>query len=303
VKPAPFNYHAPTRISDVVALLAEHAGQASLLAGGQALMPLLASRTVRPRELIDLNRVPELSAVTRGGFGLRVGALVRLRQLEKDPELRATAPLLSAAAALAGPVQVRHRATVGGAMAYADPAAEFPAVALALDARVELRGHTELRGDRVRHLPVAGFLLGAHRTARRDTEVLTAVEFPTPPGPLAVATSSIGVIEKVAPRSTSPALAGAVVVLGAGTARLVLFGVAPTPVRATGAESALAGGATADEVADAAVAGLEPPELPAVPGAVARLLVRGAVLRAVATARRQGPSQDQATARDEVTHV
>jgi len=116
VKPAPFNYHAPTRVSDVVALLAEHAGQASLLAGGQALMPLLASRTVRPRELIDLNRVPELSAVTRGGFGLRVGALVRLRQLEKDPELRATAPLLSAAAALAGPVQVRHRATVGGAM-------------------------------------------------------------------------------------------------------------------------------------------------------------------------------------------
>jgi carbon-monoxide dehydrogenase medium subunit len=291
VKPAPFNYHAPTRISDVVALLAEHAGQASLLAGGQALMPLLASRTVRPRELIDLNRVPELSAVTRGGsalrgeYRLRVGALARLRQLEKDPDLRATAPLLSAAAALAGPVQVRHRATVGGAMAYADPAAEFPAVALALDARVELRG------DRVRHLPVAEFLLGAHRTARRDTEVLTAVEFPTPPGPLAVA------IEKVAPRSTSPALAGAVVVLGAGTARLVLFGVAPTPVRATGAESALAGGATAEEVADAAVAGLEPPELPAVPSAVARLLVRGAVLRAVATAR------GQATARDEVTHV
>ena len=297
MKPAPFNYHAPTRISDVVALLAEHAGQASLLAGGQALMPLLASRTVRPRELIDLNRVPELSAVTRGGSVLRVGALVRLRQLEKDPELRATAPLLSAAAALAGPVQVRHRATVGGAMAYADPAAEFPAVALALDARVELRGHTELRGDRVRHLPVAEFLLGAHRTARRDTEVLTAVEFPAPPGPLAVA------IEKVAPRSTSPALAGAVVVLGAGTARLVLFGVAPTPVRATGAESALAGGATADEVADAAVAGLAPPELPAVPGAVARLLVRGAVLRAVATARRQATAQEQATARDEVTHV
>jgi carbon-monoxide dehydrogenase medium subunit len=280
MKSAPFNYHAPTTVEGVVALLGEHAGRAMPLAGGQALMPLLASRTVRARELIDLNRVPELSQVTRTGSGWRIGALARLRDIEKDRELRAAVPLLPAAAALAGPVQVRHRATIGGALAYADPAAELPAVALALDACVELRG------DRVRRLPVTEFLLGAHRTARRATEVLTAVEFPTPSGPFAVA------IEKVAPRSVGPALAGAVVVLGADTARLVLFGVARTPVRAAGAETALARGATADDVADAAVAELEIPETSA-----ARALARGAVVRAVTTARQQ------ATTRNEATHV
>jgi aerobic carbon-monoxide dehydrogenase medium subunit len=279
VKPARFAYHAPTSVEEAVALLADNRDGARLLAGGQTLMPLLASRTVRPRHMIDLNRVSELSLVTRKDSGLRIGALTRLRHVENDPEVRAAAPLLSAAAALTGPVQVRNRATVGGALAYADPAAEYPAVAVALDARVELRG------DRVRHLPAADFFLGAHQTALSDTELLAAVEFPPWSQPLAFA------IEKVAPRSTGPALAGAVVVLGADTARLVLFGVAPTPVRPADAETALARGATVDEVADAAVAGLEPWEAQGIRGAIRRVLGRGAVVRAVATAR------------DKVTHV
>jgi carbon-monoxide dehydrogenase medium subunit len=275
VKSAPFAYHAPTRVEEVVTLLAEHRHQARLLAGGQALMPLLASRQVRTREMIDLNRVPALSFVSRGASGLRIGALTRVRQIENDPTVRATAPLLATAAALTGPVQVRHRATIGGALAHADPAAEYPAVAVALDARLELRGH------RVRHLPAAEFFLGAHRTALRDTELLTAVEFPATAGPLTFG------IEKVAARSIGPAIAGAVVVLGAHTARLVLFGVAATPVRAAGAEEALAAGATTDEVADAAIAGLEPVVASTIPDAPTSALVRGAVRRAVATARNE----------------
>jgi carbon-monoxide dehydrogenase medium subunit len=266
-------------VEETTALLAEHGAQARLLAGGQALMPLLASRKVRTRHVIDVNRVPELSFVTQKESGLRIGALTRLRHVENDPAVRVAVPLLPAATALAGPVQVRNRATVGGALAYADPAAEYPAVAVALGARLELRGD-----EGVRHLPAEEFFLGAHETALSDTELLAAVEFP-------VSSQPAFAIEKVAQRSTGLALAGAVVVLGADTSRLVLFGVAPTPVRAAEAEAALARGATPDEVGDAAVADLEPSEEQGIRGATRRALARGAVARAVATAR------------NEVTHV
>jgi carbon-monoxide dehydrogenase medium subunit len=273
VKPARFAYHAPTSATEAVALLAEHGDQARLLAGGQTLMPLMASRQVRSRRIIDLNRVPELSFVTHDDSWLRIGALTRLRQIENDPAVRSAAPLLSEATALAGPVQVRNRATVGGALAYADPAAEYPAVAVALGARVELRG------DRVRYLPAAEFLLGAHRTALSGTELLAAVEFPVCSETAAFA------IEKIAPRGTGLALAGAVVLLGANTSRVVLFGVAPTPVRPAEAEAALARGATPEEVADAAVAGTEPADIRGIRGATRRALALAAVVRAVARAR------------------
>jgi carbon-monoxide dehydrogenase medium subunit len=271
VKSAPFAYHAPTSIAEAVGTLAGLGGQARLLAGGQTLMPLLTSRRLRIPAVIDLNRVPELSFVTRDCSRLRIGALTRLRRLEDDPVVRADAPLLCAVAALAGPVQVRNRATIGGALAYADPAAEFPAVAIALGAQLELRG------DRTRVLPAEEFFLGAYRTALSETELLTAVEFPRWPEPAVFA------VEKIAPRATGPALAGAVVVLG--TCRVVVFGATPTPVRPAEAESALAGGADPEEVADAAVAGLAPADAAELSGADRRQLTWAAVRRAVATAR------------------
>ncbi|GAA3348241.1 hypothetical protein GCM10020358_65970 [Amorphoplanes nipponensis] len=279
MKPARFAYHAPATAAEAVALLAEHGPGTRLLAGGQTLMPLLASRTVRPPRIVDLNRVPELAFVTRDGSRLRIGALTRLRHVENDPAVRAALPLLAEVTALAGPVQVRHRATVGGALAYADPAAEYPAVAVALDARIEVRG------DEIRQVDAAEFFLGAHRTALGATELLAAVEFPVPSAPAAYA------IERIAPRATGPALAGAVVVLGPATGRIVLFGVTPTPVRPAAAEAALARGAAPDEVAEAAVEGLDPPDTPTIRGVSRRALARGAVARAVATAR------------DKVTHA
>jgi aerobic carbon-monoxide dehydrogenase medium subunit len=274
VKPAQFAYHAPTSTAQAITLLAEHGDQARLLAGGQALLPLMASRELRSPHVIDLNRLAELSFVTVTPQWLRIGALTRLRQVENDPAVRAAAPLLPAATALSGPAQVRNRATVGGALAYADPAAEYPAVAVALDARVELRGE---RG--VRRVPAAEFFLGEHETALTDTELLAAVEFPAWSEPVAFA------IEKVAQQSVGAALAGAVVVLGPDASRVVLFGVAPTPVRSGAAEEALASGGTAAEVADAAVAELDPPDARGISGINRRALARGAVARAVTTAR------------------
>lgn len=273
MKSAPFAYQAPTSAKEAVALLAEHGDQARLLAGGQALMPLLASRAVRTRQIIDLNRAADLSFVRRDGAGLRIGALTRLRQVERDPAVRAGLPLLAEATALGGPVQVRNRATVGGALAYADPAAEYPAVAIALDARVELHG------DGVRQVPAAEFFVGPHTTTRTTTELLAAVEFPVPAAPVA------GAIEKVAPQTTGLARAGAVVVLGAGTSRVVLFGVTPVPVRPAEAEALLAAGAAPNAIADAAVAGLDPPDAHGLRGVTRLALARGAVVRAVAAAR------------------
>ncbi|WP_067134622.1 FAD binding domain-containing protein [Microtetraspora malaysiensis] len=275
MKPAPFAYRAPTSSAQAIALLAEHRGRARLLAGGQALMPLLASRQVRSPLLIDLNRVPDLAFVSRAER-LRIGALTRLRRLEADPVVRAGAPLLAAAAALAGPVQVRNRATLGGALAHADPAAELPAVAVALDARVELRG------SGVRHLPAADFFRGAHQTALDDGELLAAIEFPLREAAFA--------IEKI-PARPGHALAGAVVVLGGEDRRLVLFGAGPVPLRPARAEAALAGGAAPAEVAEAAMADLD---AAGVPEDVTRALARGALTRALDRAR--------ATARNQVDH-
>lgn len=273
MKPAPFAYHAPLSVAEAIGLLVECGDQARLLAGGQALMPLLASRAVRPQQLVDLNRVPELSFVECSSSTLRIGAMTRLRQLEHHPAVHARAPLVSTVAALAGPVQVRNRATLGGALAHADPAAEYPAVAVALGAWFELQG------EQPRRLPAEDFFVGAYQTALGSAELLTAVEVPLSSG-LAVA------IERVTPRATDRALAGAVAVLGGARTRLVLFGVAATPVRAHAAEAVLAAGASADEVADAAVAGLDPPSAAGMRSETRRALARGAVARAVVSARK-----------------
>jgi carbon-monoxide dehydrogenase medium subunit len=237
------------------------------------MMPLLARRELRVSAVVDLNRVAELAFVTREDSVLRVGALTRLRPLETAPVVRRAVPLLARASALSGPVQVRNRATLGGALAHADPAGEHPAVAVALGARIELCG------EHVRHVPAEQFFFDAHRTALGNQEVLAAVEYPVSPEPAAFA------IEEVAPRSVDRALAG--VVVGSPTGKLVLFGVGSTPVRSVAAEAALARGDTPDEVAEAAVAGLDPPDGGELSGASRRTLVRAAVVRAVASIRKQ----------------
>jgi carbon-monoxide dehydrogenase medium subunit len=273
VKPARFVHHAPRTTDEAVQLLSTFGDDARALAGGQAMMPLLARRELRAPVLVDLNRVTGLDAVTGDGTVLRVGALTRVRRLERDPLVGGCLPALARAGALSGPVPVRNRATVGGALAHADPAAELSATAVALDARIELRG------ARVRRLPAEQFFLGPHRTALDPDELVVAVEYPVPPRP-----TGFGVAE-VAARSTDPALAGAVVVLRAGGERLVVFGAVPTPVRASEAEAALARGDSAREVAEAALCGVDPAEGDGLSAETRRMLVRAVVERAVTSAR------------------
>jgi carbon-monoxide dehydrogenase medium subunit len=140
LKPAPFEYQAPATLDAALDLLARRGGDAKILAGGQSLIPVMNFRLAEPALLVDINKIPELDFVRRGEDGtLRIGALARHRRLERDPLVAAAAPLLHEAVPHIAHPQIRNRGTFGGSLAHADPAAELPAVALALDARLRLR--------------------------------------------------------------------------------------------------------------------------------------------------------------------
>ncbi|MBI2879474.1 MAG: xanthine dehydrogenase family protein subunit M [Candidatus Rokubacteria bacterium] len=236
MKPAPFAYAAPRSVEEVVALLAEHGDQAKLLAGGQSLVPMLNFRLARPEVLIDLNRVPGLDGIRLDGGLLRIGAMTRQSTLERHAEVLARCPLLPAALHFIGHPPIRHRGTIGGSLAHADPAAELPAVLACLGGEVVAQSR---RGERV--IPAAELFVGLMTTALQPDEVMTEVRMRLPaPG------AGWAVLE-VARRHGDFALVGVVALLELGgegairEARLALFSVGPTPVRARAAEEALAG--------------------------------------------------------------
>ncbi len=174
MKPPPFDYVAPESVEGVLAALAAHGAEAKLLAGGQSLVPLLNFRLARPGVLVDLNRVAALDFLreTAAG-GLSFGALCRLRRLERDSLIARRAPLLTEAAPFIAHPQIRNRSTVGGSLAHADPAAELPALAVALRARVRLVS----RGGE-RWLDAQDFFVGLLTTALEPEELLAEVEVP-----------------------------------------------------------------------------------------------------------------------------
>ncbi len=257
MKPAPFEYHAPESLADVTALLAEHGDDAKVLAGGQSLVPMLALRLTRFEHIIDLNRVDELRGVERANGTLTVKSMTRQSVLEHDDAAGAAVPLLAEAIPLIGHFQIRNRGTVGGSIAHADPASELPAVALALDAELEIAG-----AGGSRRVPAADFFLGTWTTSIESEEILAAVHFPVWQGRAGFA------VEEIARRSGDFALAGVVAGVelneaGAVTRSAIAFlGMAPTPVRAHAAEQALNGtspkGAELAEIGRLAVGDTEP---------------------------------------------
>jgi aerobic carbon-monoxide dehydrogenase medium subunit len=260
VKPAPFVYHAPTTVDEVTALLSELGDEAKVLAGGQSLVPMLNLRLARFAALVDVGCVAPLRIVEASADGLTLGAMVRQCDVEERDDIAATAPLLAAATPLIGHFQIRSRGTVGGSLAHADPAAEYPAVALALDAELEIASKGGARA-----VGAADFFAGTWMTALGDDELLTSVRFPSwGPG-------SGFAVEEVARRHGDFAIAGACTGVRAAAGRIdkaaiALFGMDGTPVRAPAAEAALIGTAVADldgdldEVGHLAVDSLTPPE-------------------------------------------
>ena len=173
MKLPPVEYEAPKTVSEAVELLAEHQDEASVLAGGQSLIPLLALRLAHPAVLIDINGIAELSGVSATGGWVAIGAMTREYVAEESETITDEVPLLAAALPLIGHEAIRSRGTVGGSLAHADPAAELPAVARALDAEFVVRGPS---GERV--IPAADWFEGFLTTSRRADELLTEVRFP-----------------------------------------------------------------------------------------------------------------------------
>jgi carbon-monoxide dehydrogenase medium subunit len=287
MKPAVFDYHVPTTVQETVGLLQRYGDDATVLAGGQSLVPLMNLRLSRPGHVIDLNGVPELDYLTVDGEGLVVGATTRQRTLERSDIVRELCPLLWRAMPLVGHFQVRNRGTVGGSLAHADPASELPAVALVLGAEVGVVGPAGRRDIKAEE-----FFIDAYTTALDLAEIVEKVRFPfLPEG------SGTAILE-VARREGDFAMAGvaASLILDpeglCSSARLALFGVGPTAVRALEAERVLEGRAVTEELtgeaAAMAVQDLDPSSDVHASAAyrkrVAGVLVRRAIAKALARA-------------------
>ena len=233
MKPPPFAYHAPTQLDEALALLERYGDDAKVLAGGQSLMPLLNFRLSYPSALIDINRVADLSYLRQENGQVCIGALTRQRTIEFSELVRRQLPLLYEATTLVGHLPIRTRGTIGGSLAHADPAAEYPTVALVLDAELILQGPSGQRS-----ISAEEFFVSYLTTALAPNEVVTEIRFsPTPP-------TSGWAFEEVARRHGDFALVGVAGVIDAEgeqcrTARLAAAGVGPTPIRLRAAEDIL----------------------------------------------------------------
>jgi carbon-monoxide dehydrogenase medium subunit len=176
MKLPPLEYACPGSLSEAVALLASRGGEARAIAGGQSLMPMLAFRVVAPSLLVDLRKLPELRDIKISADGVRLGAMVRWRDIEDNDRLAAAHPLLKAAVAHVAHYQIRNRGTVGGSIAHADPAAEMPGIAVTCDAEISVVGSAGTRTIRA-----ADFFLGALTTALEHDEIITEILLPAWP--------------------------------------------------------------------------------------------------------------------------
>jgi carbon-monoxide dehydrogenase medium subunit len=236
MKPASFDYAAPASTAEAVSLLEKHGDDAKILAGGQSLMPLLNMRLARPSVLVDLGRIAELDFIRETDDGLVVGAMTTKRAVERSPLVARRQPMLLAATQLIAHPQIRNRGTLGGSMAQADPASEYPALAVALGAEMRVVGPS---GERVVAAP--DFFVTYLTTALEPNELLTEVRLPSLTG------RSGWAFQEVARRHGDYAMAGIAITASLdrkgrfADARVAFFGVGPTPLRATGVEQLLAG--------------------------------------------------------------
>ncbi len=234
--PSAFEYHVPASLDEAVALLQQYGDEAKLLAGGHSLIPLMKLRLATPKHLIDIGRLSDLAYIRPSDGGVAIGALTTHYMIESSSLLREMWPALPEAAGLIGDVQVRNRGTIGGSLAHADPAADYPAVVLALEAQIQTLGPSGTR-----QIPATDFFIDLFTTALQPGEIITAVRLPAPPP----RTGSAYV--KFPHPASRYAICGvcAVVTLDAEgrcqQARVAITGVGPRAVRRPMVEQALVG--------------------------------------------------------------
>lgn len=272
LKARAFSYVRPASVAEALAAFAAAEGDASYIAGGQSLVPALALRLQAPAQLIDIAHIDELRGIALDDGWLRLGALTRHVEAQDHPLIAAHAPLLALAAPHVAHPAIRNRGTLGGSVALADPAAEFPAMMLALGAQMEIAGP-----EGTRRVAADDFFLDLYQTALEPGELLVALHVPVAQPGQRVA------FDEIARRRGDYALAGCGLMLAmpeetVEAARIAFLSVGPTPLRARAAEAALAGrrldaGAIRD--AQAALADdLDPADDAEVPAAMRRHLAR-----------------------------
>jgi carbon-monoxide dehydrogenase medium subunit len=278
-----FEYACPATLSEAVALLASHDGDAKAIAGGQSLVPMLAFRVASPSLLVDLRKLPGLDQIKITEAGVSLGALVRWRDIEDDARLRDAHPLLAAAIKHVAHYQIRNRGTVGGSVAHADPAAEMPGIVVTCGAEIAVTGKS---GARV--IPADSFFQGALTTALTPDEIITEIRFPAWP-----AGRRFG-FEEFALRRGDFALAAAAVFYDhdaagrAANAHVGVIGVGDRPVRLPTVEATLNGArvdvAVMARAAAAASAAVDPQDDIHASAAYRRSLVGTMVERALLSA-------------------
>ena len=252
-----FEYHAPTTVQEAISLLSQYGGEAKLLAGGHSLIPIMNLRLAQPKALIDIGKIPGLVGIREEGGTIVIGAMTTHWMIESSALLKEKVPVLPEAAAVIGDVQVRNRGTIGGSLAHADPAGDFPAVAVALDMQLKAVGP---KGERT--LKAREFFVDILTTALQLDEMLTEIRVP------AFAARTGSAYEKFPNPASRYAIVGAAAVVtvdGNGVcqkAAVGLNGVTGKPVAAVAVEQALTGkrlnDQTIQEAATKAADGLEP---------------------------------------------
>ncbi len=245
--PGSFEYFAPTALDEALSLLQEHGDDAKVLAGGHSLIPTMKLRLAEPAVIIDIGGIGSLKGISESGGNLVIGALTTHHELEHSDLVQQKVPLLAQTAAEIGDVQVRNKGTIGGSLAHADPAADWPATILALDADLQITGPN---GERT--VKATDFFQGLYETDLGDDEILTAIHVSIP------GANTKGTYLKLHQVASGFALTGVAVVLtkSGDTCQSVavgITGVSDAPYRASGVESGLTGSAlNAENIADAA---------------------------------------------------
>jgi aerobic carbon-monoxide dehydrogenase medium subunit len=253
----PFEYHDPSTLQEAIALLTQYGGEAKILAGGHSLLPIMNLRLAQPKALIDIGKIPGLSGIREEDGTLVIGAMTTHYLVESSSLLKQKLPILPETAAVIGDVQVRNRGTIGGSIAHADPAGDFPAAAVALDMQLKAVGP---RGERT--ISAREFFVDILTTALQPDEILTEIRVP------AMAPRTGSAYEKFPNPASRYAIVGAAAVVttdGNGVcqkASVGLNGVTGKPVAAVGVEQALVGkrltGQAIQEASGKAADGLEP---------------------------------------------
>ncbi|MFC1951795.1 FAD binding domain-containing protein [Chloroflexota bacterium] len=240
-----FEYFAPQTLEEAIGLLSQYDGRAKVMAGGTDLLIQMRNRELQPQALIDLKRIPDLDSINYDNEGLKMGALVRIRDIETSDIVRGKYNVLGQAAGTLGSVQVRNRATVGGNLCNAAPSADMAPVLIGLGATLETVGR-----DGERNMPLEEFFLAMGETVLEEGEILTGIRVPS------MVDSSDGVYIKFAPRKAMElAVVGVASILTMDAMiqscldiRIVLLVAAPTPTRATRAEAMIRGNRPTDSL-------------------------------------------------------